>query len=217
MLEADVTGAPNFIRISLASMRKQHLKTVHQLVTDLLSSESPMRSYKQYFLQCIDIIECKIYRPIPPKSKRKSPENVCSIFFDNKGVEFINLARILRNPDIVSSIPKTPKKFSTPMVTYTLDLPTSCKIFNFNKFVNSLNIDEFLTNPNNLPCECGNSQFTDKHHKHIVTGDLRIIENNSLRKIFTKGPKFRQNKEIDLNKTRDCILGGLKDWYRCIL
>ena len=27
------------------------------------------------------------------------PENLCSIFFDNKGVEFINIVRILRDPD----------------------------------------------------------------------------------------------------------------------
>ena len=156
LLLADITRAPNFIRISLASMKKCHLKMVHQLVTDILSNESPLSSYKQYFLQCIDIIECKLYKPISPKRKKKSPENVCSIFFDNKGVEFINMARILRNPDIVSSIPKTPKPFSTPMVTYKLDAPTSCKIFNFNKFVNSLDIDEFLANPNILPCECDN-------------------------------------------------------------
>ena len=28
--------------------------------------------------------------------------------------------------------------------------------------------------------------FADRHHKHIVTGDLWIIRNNALRKLFIK-------------------------------
>lgn len=187
------------------------MKTVHLLVTDKLSQDSPILLYKQYFLQCIDIIECKLYKPIPPKCRKKPPENVCNIFFDNKGVELINIARIFRDPEIVSSLPNTHKIFSTPMVTYKLDQPISCKIFNFNKFVNSLNLDEFLVNPNILPCECDNSPFVDKHHKHIISGDLRIISNNVLRKIFTKGPKYRQNKPVNLEKAKCCILNGLED------
>ena len=76
------------------------------------------------------------------------------------------------------------------MVTYKLGLPLSTKIFNFNPFVNRLDLDEFLLNPNILPCKCINSPFADKYHKHVVTGDLRIIDNYHLRKLFTKGPKF---------------------------
>ena len=97
------------------------------------------------------------------------------------------------------------------MVTYKLGLPISTKIFNFNKFVNSLDLDEFLANPNVLPCECENSSFADKHHRHIITGDLRLIGNNNLRKFFAKGPKFRESKAIDLNKAKMCILDGLED------
>ena len=76
------------------------------------------------------------------------------------------------------------------MVTYQLSSPLSSKVFNFNNFVNDLDLDEFLRDPSVLPCECEHSSFSDKHHKHIVTGDLRIIENNHLRKILSKGPKI---------------------------
>ena len=78
-----------------------------------------------------------------------------------------------------------------PMVTYKLTQPISTKFFNFNGFVNNLDLDLFLTNPDSLPCKCNNSPFADRHHKHIVTGDLRIIRNNVLRKLFIKGPKYR--------------------------
>ena len=89
----------------------------------------------------IDITESKIYKPLTPKSKKKPPKNVCSIFFENKGVEFINIARILRDPDIVKSLPSSSVKFPIPMVTYKLTPPISTKFFNFNKFVNDLDLD----------------------------------------------------------------------------
>ena len=147
------------------------------------------------------------------KSKKKPPQNPCSIFFENKGVEFINIAHILCDPDIVKSLPSSSVKFPMPMVTYKLTPPISTKFFNFNKFVNNLDLDLFLTNPDSLPCKCNNSPFVDKYHKHIVTGDLRIIKNNALRKLFIKGPKYREVRPINLEKAKRCILEGL---HNCI-
>ena len=91
-----------------------------------------------------------------PKSKKKPPKNMCSIFFENKGVEFINIARILRDPDIFKSLPSSSVKFPIPMVTYKLTPPISTKFFNCNKFVNNLDLDLFLTNPDSVPSKCTN-------------------------------------------------------------
>ena len=140
--------------------------------------------------------------------------NVCRIFFENRGVEFVNIALSLRDPDIVKSLPSSSVKFPMPMVTQKLTPPKSTKFFNFNKFVNNLDLDLFLTNPDSLPCKCNNSPFTDRHHKHIVTGDLRIIRNNALRKLFIKGPKYREVRPINLEKAKRCLLIGLDN---CIL
>ena len=154
-----------------------------------LCDSPPDFIFSIYYHQAIDLIESKIYKPLTPKSKKKPPQNVCSIFFENKGVQFINIARILRDPDIVKSLPSSSVKFPIPMVTYKLTPPISTKFFNFNKFANNLDLDLFLTNPDSLPCKCNNSPFVDRYHKHIVTGDLRINKNNALRKLFIKGPK----------------------------
>ena len=78
------------------------------------------------------------------------------------------------------------------MVTYKLTSLVSTKFFNFNKFVNNLNLDLFLTNQTIYHANVINSPLVDRHNKHIVTGDLRIIRNNVLRKIFNKGPKYRK-------------------------
>ena len=47
----------------------------------------------------------------------KPPQNVWSIFFENKGVEFMNIARILHHPYIVKPFPSSSVKFLMPMVT----------------------------------------------------------------------------------------------------
>ena len=44
-----------------------------------------------------------------------------------------------------------------------------------------------------------------------MTGDLRIINNSSLRNIFCKGPKYRDNKSVHLDKDKSCILCGFVD------
>ena len=143
-----------------------------------------------------------------PKSKKKPPQNVCSIFFENKGVEFINIVRILREPDAVNSLPSSSADFPMPMITYKMTPSIPTKFLNFNKFVNNLDLDLFLTNPDSLLSKC-NSAFVDGHHKHIVTGDLRIIRNNVLRNLFIKGPKYREVRPINLEKVKRCLLEGL--------
>ena len=192
MLNTTIKDAPNFIRISISSMKKSYLKITCQLFSTKLCDSPSDFIFSIYYHQAIDLIESKICKSLTPKSKKKPPKNVCSIFFENKGVEFINIARILRDLDIVKPLPSSSVKFPIPMVTYKLTPRISTKFFNFNKFVNNLELDLFLTNPNSLPCKCNNSPFVDKYHKYIVTGDLRIIKNNALRKLFLKGPKYRE-------------------------
>ena len=103
MLNTSIKDAPNFIRISISSMKKSYLKITYQLLSTKLCESPPNFIFSIYYHQVIDLIESKIYKPLIPKSRKKPPKSVCSIFFENKGVEFTNVARILRDPDIVKS------------------------------------------------------------------------------------------------------------------
>ena len=155
MLNTSIKDAPHFIKISICSMKKLYLKITHQLLSTKLC-DSPDFIFFIYHHQAIDLIESKIYKPLTPRSKKKPPKKVCRIFFENNDVEFINIARILRYPDIVKSLPSPSVKFPMSMVTYKLTPSTSTKSFksfNFNTFVNNLDFDIFLTNPDRLPCK----------------------------------------------------------------
>ena len=137
---------------------------------------------------------------------------LCRIVFDNKGIERINLSRLLHDPEVKGSIPSIASKFETPTVIFNRSQTTGSKIFNFNKFVRNLDIDSVVNDNSILPCQCNDSPFSDRDHRHIMTGNLKIIQNNKLRKLFTKGPKYREPKVTDWNEARKCILDGV---YSC--
>ena len=54
-----------------------------------------------------------------------------------------------------------------------------------------LNTDQF---------DCPDSSFCDPHHKHIITGNLRIIKNSKLKKLLAKGPNYRELGTINFSK-----------------
>ena len=56
------------------------------------------------------------------------------------------------------------------------------KILNFIKFVNNLDMKAFLDDNSTLNL--------DKDNNHIITGNLKIISNNKLSKLFSKRSKI---------------------------
>ena len=80
-------------------------------------------------------------------------------------------------------------------------LLTICKnILDYKEAFNSIYTDEgvaFSLNTNQ--CNCTSSTFRDPYYKHIIK-DLRIIENNKLRKILRKGPNYREQQSINFPK-----------------
>ena len=117
MLNTSMKDAPKFISISISSMKKSYLEITHQLLTTKLHHNPSDFIFHIYYHQPIDLIESKTYKPLPPKSKKKPPKNMSSIFFENKGLEFINTAGILWGPDTVKSLPSSSVKFPISMVT----------------------------------------------------------------------------------------------------
>jgi len=56
----------------------------------------------------------------------------------------INMLAIFRNPLAKDAIPSVARSFETPTVVFDLQSPIASKIFNFNKFVSSLDVKKFL-------------------------------------------------------------------------
>ena len=125
--------------------------------------------------------------------------------FENKSLDFINFQKIINQEDVVKTLPDKMKDLN-PAVVYKLKPSIRSKIFNYKEF--TINMDVY-NNVDAYPCHCNGSSFVDSDHGHVVTGDLRIVDNNKLRKLFVKGPKYREPSVIDFNKARECITAGI--------
>ena len=128
----------------------------------------PLILYFLYITIKPDLIESKMYKPSPPQPKKKSPQNACIMFFENKDAEFINIARTVCDTDIVPSPPVKFPKTNDLQTAYKLTPPISTKFFSLHQFVSNLDLNLFLKNPDILPCKCNNSSLIDGQHKHIM-------------------------------------------------
>ena len=72
-------------------------------------------------------------------------------------------------------------------------------ILNYKDIVNSFYFDEKVLFNTDLH-DCRTSSFSDPHHKYIITGDLKIIENEKLRKLLTKNLNYRKPQSINFTK-----------------
>ena len=214
-LKHDLPNILNFSRVSLLSMNKSSLKQIVIVLNEQMNNKDNENKL-QWITAALDIIESKIYKAPPVKPKRKPPNNLCKVLFDNKAIEYINLPRIFHEQSVKITLPSNITNFDTPTVVYNLESPMYSKIFNFNKFVSQLDIPTFLNDNTILPCNCAGSEFIDDYHQHILTGNLKIIKNDKLRLLFRKGPKFRETKPINWDKARTNILVGINkcisDW-----
>ena len=112
-------------------------------------------------------------------------------------------------PDVLQSLPETLQdETKQPKIVMKLDNPIRNKIMNYEetvrsiKHVNDEDISFTINSKTNsqFPCSCSDSTFCDPYHGHIVTGDLNIVQNSKLRKLFSKGPNYREKKTINYSK-----------------
>ena len=208
---SNIKNSFNNIRILLNRCKKKLLKEIAYSIIER-ENFTYIDGRQQWHLYVSDIIDTFFLKNVTPQEKVHL-ENPCIINFTNKGFNRLGLSKIFRLPDVVASLPPDlQEELKIPFPTYKLDAPIRNKILNYKDAVNSvhIDIDEDVSIIRNLPsCECSTSPFCDPHHKHIVTGDLRIIENQKLRWLFSKGPNYRESKPFNLNKCKESILSSL--------
>ncbi len=189
----------NKCRILFDRLRQSNLrKLAEEASTLLFSCENHL---KRWYELLIDIFLTKTMKIEKPNVKR-SPSHILPIYFHNKGLEFIQLKNILRKPCVNSKLPEKLQE-DPPSIVYSLTPTIRNKIFNYKETVDSINTVDLETFGTNLTsCECQNSPFIDQHHGHIMTGDLSFIKNNHLRKLISKGPNYREPKNINWNKCK---------------
>ena len=171
---------------------------------------------QQWYEMTLDLIESRIYNPPASKTTKTKPKNLIKLHFVNKGMGMINISNVINDKNVKKSLPTQVNKTEQISTVYTLTKTTQSKIFNHKEFIKTLDSKGILDNMNNLPCNCTTWPFTDPNHGHIVTGDIRAVQNNKLRKLLCKGPKYREPVSINFSNCKTEIKNSLtkfsSDW-----
>ena len=127
------------------------------------------------------------------KVQKKRPSFKISVFFNNKGLNYINLSSIFNLDSAKYLFSDKLKIDETPSVAYSLGKTIRNKILNYKKTVSSIDTNDNITyGIGVVECDClQHKDFVDENHGHVLTGDLRIIANSKLRQVVSKGPNFR--------------------------
>ena len=81
-----------------------------------------------------------------------------------------------------------------------------------------LNIDEFLKDLSSVKC-CRNkydNSFINNTYGHIITGNLNIVNNKRLHQLISKGPKYREPRQICFEEAREEIQTGIHQFIERI-
>ena len=208
LLENDLQNSMYHIRLILNMTRKKVLKQIASFILDNPPPENNKNTHIYAYI--LDIIDTKLYKPLGLNvtHKKSPPKNVCTVRFDNKGMEQIHLSKVINDKNIINLLPeKIQEESHIPVVTFKLCNTVRNKILNYKLTVDSIFTDDevsFSTGTDR--CDCQNSEFCDPDHGHIITGDLRIVNCTKLRKLLTHGPNYREPQSPNYNKCKTSIV-----------
>jgi hypothetical protein len=100
------------------------------------------------------------------------------------------LSNILHHKKVQSCIPEYFKSKSTPHISFTYTPIIVYKLFNYKQTLKCLDLDHLALSP--LTSSCSPSPFNYSPAGHVVIDDVNIVENEDLKSIIRKGPKFRE-------------------------
>ena len=126
--------------------------------------------------------------------KAKPPKNIsdCIIFnYSSKAIDTINISSAIRDTSIQSLLPNSVQPFCPLKIYYRYDLPLGRKICNYNIFLKNLDLSQ-IRSILDSSCSCCTSSFLYQPHNHVISGDLRIVDNNILRELMSYGAKYRE-------------------------
>ena len=194
----------NKIRININNMKKKDVKEVARMILNKSDDMYEFVKYSQWYDFILDSIDTKLFKlkNIKDSEKKKStPSNICVIDYVNKGIDEFNIQRVMKDKDVIECMPAILKdRIDIPVISFRLGPTIRNKIFNYKETIEDLTWEGETTE-----CDCENSLFSDKKLGHIITGDLRIVENSKLRNLMCKGPNFREKNKINYKKCEEAI------------
>ena len=146
--------------------------------------------------------------------KESCDRQYMNVPFHDKGMDMVDLPRILNSKKVGAAIPNY-LKGPPPIVSYTYTRTIRGKIFNNRRAVEELDVEN---GTEGMQCSCSSSEYKYDLCGHVLTGDLSIIRDVKLRNLIRKGPVFREQHNIDwevnLKNCKASVSKYVKKWAR---
>ena len=153
------------INTKLFSISFPQLRCLQELALESTNFDYSSAEYRVIAI-ILDIANFRLFRPMRGDVPAENPKHFMKIKFLNKAVDAINLPALLRSTSVTNE---------PPIVSYEYTSTVASKLFNFSPALSNLNVSEYFSNPQT--CQCKESKFCYEPHGHVITGDLRVIEN----------------------------------------
>ena len=148
-------------------------------------------------------------------SVSRNASGYMSVLYHNKGIDMVNLPRILNNKYVRDAVPSVVQNMTPPIVSFKYTKTIGGKIFNQKKVVEDLNVD---IGTSNMYCDCNASEYCYGPVGHVVTGDLSIIRDAKLRSLIEKGPSYREQNQVNWSITerlcKEAVAKYKRKWAR---
>ena len=191
------------IRVLYTYLRTLPKQTLRKLMTVAMNNKDKlghMRLLTVYYVVAASI------RNKHTTPDRPSPYRWC-VDFPNKGMEFVNLETILKDRTLKRTLPAAPPRDIS--ITFKYSKPSKLTLCNYNKVLRDLTREK-LQSQLKETCDCATNTYTYGPLKHVLTGNLEIIQNQQLKKIFANGSKYRPAMPINWNDNDKAIEDSLK-------
>ena len=110
------------------------------------------------------------------------------------------------------NIPPYFKNKESPCISYSYTRSVASKIFNYKRSLQQIDFNSLSQNP--LPCTCLGSEFLYAPCGHVVTGYLRIVQNEKLTDLLREGPTFREPVSFSWHQNFDIIMDACEAYAR---
>ena len=125
----------NKVRILLNRLKLSNLKKLAvEASAEIPTCEDHL---KRWFDLVLDSFLTKTFKENKAQPKR-APKHLLPIFFHNKGLELIQLKKILRKPDVISKLPEQLQAEDPPSIVYNLCPTIRNKLFNYKILLTTL-------------------------------------------------------------------------------
>ena len=189
------------------------LSTLYQLYLECENNITGNKD-KRFLRIILDVCCRRLFQPVRSNNcvPKPRPRHFIKIHFHNKGIDKVNLHNMLHNKLVNSKVPIYFKEKEPPVISYKYTDNISRKVFNYNQTLSDVNLSKYGNW--NQSCDCKSSTFCYGPHGHIITGDLRSVKNRKLRRLLSKGPKYREENTIDWDLNKNILITAVDDYAK---